>query len=334
MTKFEISTWSIVKTILVLLGFWLLWQIQGIVVLLFVVFILVATLGSTVDWLTAHRLPRAGAASLVIVGLILALSLVLAAVIPALIHQLQTFAADQFPALVERLTPYYQSITEGRELLVDLVRQLQKLSGGLLLGVANIFGGLFSAITVLVLTFYLLLEKHPLQEAGIALFPLEHREQVVASLERVTDKLGAWLRGQVVLSVVVGTITGLAMWVIGVPAPLALGVVAGLLEIIPIVGPLITGILILLMAVISPSGVLIKLILGLVFFVLLQILEGQILVPKIMHKAIGLSPVIVIVALLVGGQIGGIPGAILAIPVATIIQVIAHDWPQRKNLKT
>jgi predicted PurR-regulated permease PerM len=86
-------------------------------------------------------------------------------------------------------------------------------------------------------------------------------------------------------------------------------------------------------AVISPTDVLVKLILGLIFFVLLQLLEGQILVPKIMHKAIGLSPVIVIVALLIGGQIGGVAGAILAIPVATILQVIAQDWSQLSPAK-
>ena len=334
MTKFELSTWSIVKTIVILLSFWLLWEIRTIVVLLFIVFILVATLAPAVDWFQNQRVPRPLGVSLVMLAVLISLSLMLAAIVPALVHQLQLFVVEQFPALVDRLTPYYQSITEGRELLVDAVRQLQKLSGGLILGIANLFGGLLSAITVLVLTFYLLLEKHPLQEAGIGLFPLAHREQVVASLEQVTNKLGAWLRGQLVLSLTVGLITGIAMWAIGIPAPLALGVIAGLLEIIPIVGPLITGILILLMAVISPTGVLVKLTLGLIFFIVLQILEGQILVPKIMHKAIGLSPVLVIVALLIGSQIGGIPGAILAIPVVTILQVIAKDWSQFKSLKT
>lgn len=334
MQQLELSTWSIVKTFLILGAAYILWQIFDILGLLFVVFILVAALAPTIRWFVKKGLPRVLAVTIVMLLILVGLVALLALVVPALVIQLQLFLTDQFPGLVTILAPYYESLTEGREILSQIVDQLQNLSGNVLTGIASIFGGLVSALTVLVLTFYLLLEEHPIREAGVNLFPPQYRTQIAKSFERITRKLGAWLRGQFTLSIIVGLLTALAMTVIGVPAPLAIGILAGVLEIIPIVGPLIAGVVMLLMAAISPEAALLKVVFSLVYFVFLQVIEGQVLVPKVMQKAIGLSPVIVILALLVGAKLAGITGAILAIPLAAILQVVAQDWPKFQSPKT
>lgn len=333
MKQLELSTWSIVKVLFVLVAAYILWQILDIVGLLFVVFILVAALAPTIEWFVKIGVPRVLAVTIVMLLILVGLVAILALVIPELVFQLQVFLTDQFPGLVTTLAPYYESLTEGREILSQLVSQLQNLSGNVLTGIASIFGGLVSALTVLVLTFYLLLEEHPIREAGVNLFPPHHRTQIAKSFERITRKLGAWLRGQFTLSIIVGLLTALAMTLIGVPAPLAIGVLAGVLEIIPIVGPLVAGVVMLLMAAISPEAALFKVVLSLVYFVLLQVIEGQILVPKVMQKAIGISPVVIIIALLVGAKLAGVTGAILAIPLAAVLQVAAQDWPKFQNSK-
>ncbi|MEK7460663.1 MAG: AI-2E family transporter [Patescibacteria group bacterium] len=332
MQTFEISTWSIVKTILVLVAFWLLWQIRDILALLFVVVILVAGLRPMVQWFVSRRVHRVAAVSIIMLLIVGLMILLLSLVIPAIIEQLQFFILQQLPDIVRHLSPYYESITQGRQLLTELVNQLQKVSGNVVAGVISVFGGLVSALTVLALTFYLLLEEHPLHQI-LKILPATYRDQLALSLERVADKMGGWLRGQLTLSLVVGGATAVAMSLIGVPVPLALGLLAGILEVLPIVGPLIAGVIMVAMAATSPDAALLKISISLAFAVALQFAENQFLVPSIMKQAVGLSPVVVIIALLIGGQLGGIAGAVLAIPLVVIAQVAAQDWPKFKRIK-
>lgn len=330
MQSVEISTWTIVKTLFILIAFWLLWQIRDILALLVVVLILVAGLRPSIEWFVTRRVHRVAAVSIIMLLIVGAITLILSLILPAIIDQLQYFILQEFPGIVRRLSPYYESITQGRELLTEIVGQLQKVSGNVFSGVISIFGGLLSALTVLALTFYLLLEEHPLRQV-LHVLPATYRDQLAVSIERVSDKMGGWLRGQFLLSVIVGALTALAMSLIGVPVPLALGLLAGLLEILPIVGPLIAGVVMVAMAATSPDAALVKISFSLVFAVILQFAENQFLVPSIMKQAVGLSPVVVIIALLIGSKLGGITGAILAVPLVVILQVAAEDWPKFKR---
>lgn len=332
-TRLEISTWSIIKIILVLAGFWLLWQVHTILTLLFLVFILVSALRPTVHWFTQRGVPRLAAVAILTLLIIGSLLLVLSLIVPAVIDQLQELILVRFPGLINELSPYYASVTQGKTLLTDLGTQLQHISGNLLAGVISFFGGLVSAVTIVVITFYLLLDENPIQNAGLGLVPAGYRDQVINSFERITTKLGAWLRGQFILSVAVAVTTTIGMALIGVPAPLAIGLLAGLLEIVPIVGPLLSGVVMVLMAATSTEAVLLKVSLSVIFAIAQQFLENHFLVPNVMKQAIGLSPVIVILALLVGAKLDGITGAIIAIPFAAVIQVAAQDWPKFRAVR-
>ncbi len=333
LTTFEISTWSIVKFLLILVGFWLLWQIHGILTLLFIVIILVSALRPTVHWFVQRRVPRVAAVTLLTLLIIGSFLLILSLIIPAVIDQLQELILIRFPGLINQLSPYYASITQGNTLLNDVATQLQHISGNLLAGVISFFGGLVSAITIIVMTFYLLLDENPIRQAGLDLVPNKDRDQVADSFERITSKLGAWVRGQFLLSVVIGVTTTVGMAIIGVPAPLAIGLLAGLLEILPIVGPLLAGLVMVLMAATSPDAFLLKISLSVAFAVAQQFLENHFLVPNVMKQAIGVSPVVVILALLIGAQLGGVTGAIIAVPFAAIAQVAAEDWPKFKAVR-
>jgi len=188
--------------------------------------------------------------------------------------------------------------------------------------VANVAGGIFGIVTILILTFYILVDSANLRGSALRLFPRDKRGRVDAASREVTEKVSAWLGGQLLLAAVIGTTSAIGLWAIGVPFFYVLALISAVGEMIPVVGPIISAIPALAVAgTVSVQKVLFVLI----FFVLQQQLENHILVPKIMSRQVGVSAVTVIVALLIGGSLAGIFGAILAIPTAAILQVVAAE---------
>jgi predicted PurR-regulated permease PerM len=188
--------------------------------------------------------------------------------------------------------------------------------------VTGIFGGLFGVITVLILTFYLLVEADTLRGAFIRLFPRARRRQIATASTEAMSKVSAWLNGQLILATTIGATAALGLWLLGVPYFYVLALIAGVGEMIPIVGPLLAAIPGIAVALsISPQ----KALLVAIFYLLQQQFENHVLVPKIMQRQVGVSPVTVIVALLIGGELLGIIGAILAVPTAAILQVIYQE---------
>jgi len=188
--------------------------------------------------------------------------------------------------------------------------------------VANVAGGIFGIVTILILTFYLLVEAENLRATFLRLFRRDRRARVAAASREVTVKVSAWLGGQLLLGTIIGTTSAIGLWALGVPFFYVLALISGVGELIPVVGPVLSAIPALAVAAtISLKTVFFVLI----FFILQQQLENHVLVPKVMSRQVGVSPVIVIVALLIGGELLGIVGAILAVPTAAILQVIAAE---------
>jgi predicted PurR-regulated permease PerM len=154
------------------------------------------------------------------------------------------------------------------------------------------------------------------------LFAHRSREKIESVARESVSKVGAWLSAQLILAAVMGVFTAAGLWLIGVPYFYVVALIAAVGETIPIVGPIVAGITAVAIALsVSPK---LALIVG-VYFLLLHQLEANILVPKIMEKRVGVSPVTVIVALLIGVELWGLIGAILAIPTAAIITVIVDE---------
>jgi predicted PurR-regulated permease PerM len=160
----------------------------------------------------------------------------------------------------------------------------------------------------------------------LRLFPRQHRERVDAASRVVMDKVSAWLVGQLLLAGAIGSTSAVGLWALGIPFFYVLALLSAIGEMIPIVGPILSAIpAIAVAASLGPR----KVIAVIVFFVLQQQLENHILVPKIMERQVGVSAVMVIISLLLGGSLLGIVGAILAVPTAAILQVIFHEiWPE------
>jgi predicted PurR-regulated permease PerM len=192
--------------------------------------------------------------------------------------------------------------------------------------IAGVLGGVFGFVTILILTFYMLVEAESLRGSLLHLFPRPRRARADAASRDITLKVSAWLGGQLLLGVIIGTSSAIGLWLIGIPFFYVLALISGIGELIPVVGPILSAI----PAIAVASTISLKKVLFVIlFFVIQQQVENHLLVPKIMARQVGVSAVTVIVALLIGGKLLGIVGAILAVPTAAIIQVLVSELRSR-----
>lgn len=324
----DISMRAILKVVGVLLGLWFLWAISDIVLLLFFVIIVVMALTPIIDKWQKH-MSRPLAVSLLFVLLLAIVSLIIGILLPPLIRQ-STDLANSLPNYVQELERFLASSSTASgqnfadQALQGISDQISNLSRSLVNTTLGLLNGIFTFLTVTALSVYLLIEEQGIKKFIISLLPHERKESIANAINKVGDKLGAWLRSQLILMAIIGSITMLWTSVLGLPYALPLGLWAGLTEVIPYVGPVLGGIPVVLIALADSP---LKALVAVVIIILVQQIESHFIVPKVMEKSVGLSPIIVITALLIGGKLFGIVGTILAVPVAATIAVIIQEWP-------
>ena len=325
--QFDVSVWMFIKLMLVLITFYLLFVIRDIVALIFIVLVLVATFSPVVKkW--AKKIGR--------IPSVIALLLIIIAVIALVVYMLIPPISDQITQLINNAPAYLEQIKflkayapTLQDSLTTLTSSTGTITQGFISITAGVFGGIITFLTAIVLFIYMLVDEHILKNFVYSLMPPDKKEQVVEVLRKIASKVGDWFRGQVVLGVIVGFVDLIGLLIIDVPYALTLAVVAGILEIVPTIGPIIAGVL---AAIVAFTDSPIKALIVIVFFIAVQQLENSFLVPKVMQKAVGLSPVIIIIAILVGAKLLGVAGAILAIPIAASISVILNELPYLRKV--
>jgi predicted PurR-regulated permease PerM len=318
-----------------LIALWTLYLVRGPILLLYVCALFAAGLTPLVRWIERQRflaigkrrVPRPLAILVIYAAVIGTITAIGFAVIPQMVQQSQQFV-KQLPELVDRgqeqLTKWglIAPGTSFKELL-----QQSPIGGGDLVSMVlgtlwGFVGGVFGMITILLLTFYMLVESRNIFDFFVRLFPRGRRNKVAEVSELVTLKVSAWLGGQIFLGFVIGATTALGLGLMGVPYFFVLALIAGIGEMIPMVGPLISAVPAILVAFTVSPGLAFGVM---VFFFAQQQLENAVLVPKLMGETIGLSPVTVISSLIIGGELLGLSGALLALPTAAIIQVLFEE---------
>jgi predicted PurR-regulated permease PerM len=184
-------------------------------------------------------------------------------------------------------------------------------------------GGLFGIVTVVILSFYLLIESEAIFAFMMRFVPETKRTSVAVAARQAVTKVSAWLRAQLVLAGVMGTFAAVGLGLFGVPYFYVVALIAAVGETIPIVGPVVGGVTAVAIALTVSARLAFWV--G-VYFLVLHQLEANILVPKLMERRVGVSPVAVMVALLIGGELWGLVGAILAIPTAAILSVVLEEF--------
>jgi predicted PurR-regulated permease PerM len=200
-------------------------------------------------------------------------------------------------------------------------------SVGDVLGItAKVGGAIFGLFTIAILTIYLMLSLPKLRDASVRLFPSVEREDGKRVIDRSISKIGGYVCGMGIISLISAVVAGIALWLLGVPYPVPLAIWAGVASIIPVIGAYIGGAPAVLVAfTISPlTGIL-----TIVFFVVWQQIRDYVVSPPIMRDAVDLSPALVVIATLIGGRVAGFFGILLALPIAATIKVVLQQYWRR-----
>jgi predicted PurR-regulated permease PerM len=316
-----------------------LYLLRAVLLLIYVSTILAIGFSPPVRWLEQRRgrvlrwtVPRWAAILIFYLACIATTIVMLAIILPPLIEQSQQLwlALPKYADMLQAELIHLKWLSPRwtwKELLDKLPGSSLVATG---IAVTSLFGALETALgalaaiaTVLVLPYYLLVEAEDMQRGLLRAVAPENRRGLARITRDVTLKVGAWLGSQMLVCLSIGVMTSMALWLLGVPYPYVLGLVAGLGELVPVIGPILAAIPAVL------TGCTISLNLGLVvaaYFCLQQVIENYFLIPRIMQRRVGVSSVTVIVALLVGTTLLGIVGALLAVPTAAIVQVLLHEY--------
>ena len=309
--KIEVSHRTIFFTILLLLSLWFLFQIRQIILLVYISSILMSTLNPLVTRLEKLRIPRPWAILLCYSFFFGVLSLILGSFLPSLVEQTRRLL-EHLPSLLTTID--FGQIDQGA-----ISNQLGSLPERSLKFIVGLFSNFVALFALLVVTFYLLMERKKLGRYLLILFGEKEEAQVKRIIDKIEEQLGAWVRGQTILCTVVGVMTYIGLRFLGIEFALPLSMLAGILEVVPNMGPVLSAIpAVLIGLVASPISAL---AIAALYFLVQQI-ENYLIVPNVMKRVVSLSPLIVILSLMVGFEVGGIFGAILAVPTVLILRVI------------
>lgn len=329
--KLEIS-WATLWRVffMVALGAVLFYTLDVLIVL-FLAIIISAGFDGPVSFLEQKKIPRIFGTLFIFILVLAAISLILYTIIPLSFVELQ----ELLNKLGKLKLPVFGPLELNSSFLIQkMMKNLGDITSALFTGdvsvfavMAKIFGNIATVVTTIVLSFYLTVSRAGVENFLRAILPLSSEEYVVGLYLRVRRKLGRWLQGQLILMSIMGIAVWLGLWLMGVKYNLVLGILAGLLEIVPVAGPIFTGIIGFIIA--SSQSWALGFYSLLLFFALQQA-ENHLFVPVVMRKTVGINPVVIIVAILAGFQLVGALGIILAVPVAVVFQEIVSDWEKRK----
>jgi len=347
----NLSLASVTKATLVIMLLYFaskfIYEIKSILIILFVSILFYAAIEPTVNKLQNKKIPRAVS--------VLGIYLLMLGVIVFFISSLIPIVADQLLEIARSAGQLITNFTEGKGLenlpfsekltpiihdalagidqqtiisniqsaLEKIGSQLQNIAGNTWGAIKIVFNGIFNAVLVLIITFFLVTDKGSVDGFIKSIFPIKYTDYIIEKSEKIKGKIGQWLRGQLML---MGCMFGLYLIgfsILGIDYAITLAMLGGLAELFPVVGPILAGFPGILIAF-NESPWLVLWVLGLI--VLAQQIEGNILIPVIMRKAVGLKPVIIIVSVLIGYQLLGILGIILAVPVATTASIFLGDY--------
>ena len=336
----RVVTWTTNQVVLatifvvcVFLTFWLLYRLRDVLFLFFVAIVVGTAIRPTVDWLHRRGIPRA--TGIIIIYVLVAGLLVgfLAMILPLL--------ADQATEISRTIPEYYTNFRSALvgshnrllqniglrlptqlSVLVNRVPNTEEVVdqvGQTLLYANLILRGLLGTLVVFLLAYYWTQESHFILRAWLRITPLQRKKNIREFLQLAEMKLGGYVRGQGLLCVAVGVTAFIAYLLIGLPYTLVLAIFAAVMEMVPIFGPALGAVPALLVALsIDP----IKAIWVVVATTFIQLLENAVLVPRIMKHSVGVNPIITLLSLIAFGSVFGFVGALLALPLAAIIQLV------------
>lgn len=323
------ETQVIVKVIFAGLLLWVLWLLRDVVLILLLSLILTSAMEPMVDYFKLKKIPRSLSVLAVYVIVLGFLGLIALLITPVII--------DQFTGLVSHLPVYSADLRlkfpglvylVGNFDLTSIAKSLISMASGessVFTRTLGVFNGLFSFVTVLVISFYLSVEEQGMKKFITTLVPSHRQDYVYTVVSKVQKKMGRWVVGQCILGFAIFAVTWIGLTILGVENALFLALIAGTLEVVPYIGPILSAIPAFLIALATSPVLAFGVV---VLYLLIQKFEGLVLVPKVMQKTVGVSPVAVLLALLAGFKLAGVVGLFLAVPLVGILTVLIEEYSQ------
>jgi predicted PurR-regulated permease PerM len=336
-TQVDISPSSVFRALLVVLSFVLLYLLSDVLIILLFAIVIASAVSPFVTWFEKRRIPRLVAVLVLyalVFGLIVLLSSLILPSVSAELSQLTSslpkITSDLSTSLdsVQDRSRYFDFIAEFQNILEMISSYLHQFSQSALNLIVGAFGGLFSFVAIVIISFYLAVQRKGIENFLQAVVPERYEGYVVDLWKRVEIKVGYWLQGQMLLALIVGLLVYVGLVLLEVKFALMFAILAMLLEIVPVAGPVLAAIPAILMAFVQDPTLAVW-VFGL--YIVIQQVENHLLVPLVLGKTTGLNPVVVILAILIGGQLAGIVGALLGVPAAVIIVEILDDMARLKT---
>ncbi|MBM3281624.1 MAG: AI-2E family transporter [Candidatus Harrisonbacteria bacterium] len=324
-------TWSTFWRALIVAGFaWVFISSFDVLLAILVALVIAAGVDAPISYLKEKGVPRVLSALCIFFFGFLVLAAIVYAIVPLALSDfanvfdnvkkfsgplIDTFqASDAFQAIVMKIKEWSDSLISGSVPIMQVF--------------ASLFGNIFLAITVLILSFYLAVDQDGVEKFIVSILPSSFEESSLDIYFKTRKRISSWIKGQFLLSLIVGILVFIGLWILGVKYSVLLAVLAGIFEIVPFVGPIIAGGLAVLVAL-SQSLDLFFYTLGL--FVAIQQLENNVIVPIVMRYTTNLNPTVIIISILIGGKAFGFVGLILAVPASVFLQEIVDRWTSSKK---
>lgn len=356
----SISAGTVFKAVLLLVAAFFLFVMKDVVLVVLTAVVLASAIEPAAKWIIARGIPRVFSVVILygILGVFLAGMFYL--FIPVLLQDTSDFLSS-VPEYLDKValwnpidssgveqskqvaTEFSQGITESRLAVAEIRSEqnpsigsavgdindaLSKVSAGFIQTVSSVFGGVLGFILIVVLSFYLSVQEDGVEKFLRIVTPLKHEKYIIGLWKRSQEKIGLWMQGQLVLAILVGVLVYLGLTILGVRNALLFAFLAGLLEIIPLFGPILAAIPAVATAY-TDSGVSAGLlVVGL--YLIIQQFENHLIYPLVVTKIVGVPPILVILALIVGGKLAGFLGLLLSVPIAATFVEFLDDVQKQK----
>lgn len=343
-TVISISTGTIVKGIFILLGFWALWILRDIALVVITAVVLASAIEPAIKFLgkyRIHRIPAVIAVYLALAGMFVGMFYTF---VPPLVGELADFSAKA-PEVAKQLnlTLFSENelLSDRGELIIDQVAE-GATARDILDSLKNIsttaqsfsdtagviFGGIFSFILVVVLSFYFAVQERGIENFLKIVIPFNKEDYIIDLWDRSKTKIGKWMQGQLLLGVLIFILVYLGLTIFGIEYALSLALLAGLMELIPVFGPIMAAIPAIFLAF-STGGTTLALIIA-AFYLLVQQFESNLIYPLVVRKVVGVPPILVILALIIGYELAGFLGILISVPLAAALMEYIDDLEKRR----
>jgi predicted PurR-regulated permease PerM len=341
-TTIHISASSVLRALLVVLGAYVLFVLKDIVLVVLAAVVIASAIEPATRSVMYLRIPRTVAVVIVYLGVAIILFAITYFLLPSLLSEVASFLA-QLPGYVSTLdlrplldrfaipgsATIAQNITQTLSAgdVLSTLKSFIEVPGGTFRLVSTVFGGVFSFVLIIILSFYLSVQEDGIPDFLRIVTPARHHEYALNLWKRAQRKIGQWMQGQLLLMLLVGVLVFLGLTILGIPHAFLFAIFSGLFEIIPLFGPILSSIPGIAVAFTQGGLTLALVVTGL--YVIIQQFENHLIYPLVVNKVVGVPAIVVILALIVGAELAGFIGALLSVPVAAVLMELVHDSQKR-----